>query len=353
MNATAPLRIKPKKLKKSRTRRVSLDRVAPGKNIATLLVTSAVLLTGGLSAHEAKHERDSAYSLKIIRQHKVNIFENGEKRIIEANGLPDHKTGKFPNRNNPNAIAQQKYHFEMPLSPELSDRKIPALGPQLFGVAVNGVVFDPGTAETWNDDRRWSYEALTGPIDLGLDKSHAHVQPGGVYHYHSMPEGLLKELGAQDKIDAGEMVLVGWAADGFPIYAKYGHTSAADESSELKELKSSYQLKDEERPSKPDGPGGTTDGSFSSDYEYLEGSGDLDECNGREGVTKEFPDGTYYYVLTNDFPYIPRSFSGEPDPSFLKKAGGPGGPPREGDAQGGGHPDGPPAGGRPPHGPRR
>jgi len=55
---------------------------------------------------------------------------------------------------------------------------------------------------------------------------------------------------------------------------------------------------------------------ISSDYEYIEGFGDLDECNGREGVTPEFPEGTYYYVITNEFPGVPRCFVGTPSDDF-------------------------------------
>jgi hypothetical protein len=58
------------------------------------------------------------------------------------------------------------------------------------------------------------------------------------------------------------------------------------------------------------------------------GSGDLDECNGRTGPTPEFPGGTYHYVLTDDFPFVPRLWRGTPDGSFLRRPGagpGPGG----------------------------
>ena len=79
-------------------------------------------------------------------------------------------------------------------------------------------------------------------------------------------------------------------------------------------------------------PGGTFDGTFVDDYEYIAGSGDLDECNGREGVTPEYPEGTYYYVLTDTFPFIPRSYRGTPDRSFERRGAPPGGrrppPPR-------------------------
>ena len=46
-------------------------------------------------------------------------------------------------------------------------------------------------------------------------------------------------------------------------------------------------------------------GAFTQDFEYEEGYGDLDECNGRVGVTPEFPEGIYYYVVTDAFPISP------------------------------------------------
>ena len=34
-------------------------------------------------------------------------------------------------------------------------------------------------------------------------------------------------------------------------------------------------------------------GKFAADYEFSEGSGDLDECNGHFDITPDFPNGTY------------------------------------------------------------
>ena len=66
------------------------------------------------------------------------------------------------------------------------------------------------------------------------------------------------------------------------------------------------------------GPGGGNNpntpipmGAFTQDYEYVEGLGDLDECNGRFGVTPEFPEGIYYYVVTDDFPFFTRCLKGD------------------------------------------
>jgi hypothetical protein len=126
--------------------------------------------------------------------------------------------------------------------------------------------------------------------------------------------------------DANKMLLVGWAADGFPIYTSLGHSSAMDAKSTLKKMHSSWQLKKGQRSG---GPGGNPDGSFTADYEFVAGSGDLDECNGRLGVTPDFPQGIYHYYITDEFPFLGRTFRGTPDSSFSKRLGdlgGPGGP---------------------------
>jgi hypothetical protein len=158
-------------------------------------------------------------------------------------------------------------------------------------------------------------------MNLGLDEHRAHVQPTGAYHYHGLPTGLIAKLGGDGK----KMLHLGWAADGFPIYTSYAHADAKDAKSALIKMRSSYQLKKGARPGPPDGPGGNHDGAFTANYEFVKGSGDLDECNGRFGVTPEFPQGTYYYCLTEEFPFASRLWRGTPDPSFLKRGGGPGG----------------------------
>ena len=47
------------------------------------------------------------------------------------------------------------------------------------------------------------------------------------------------------------------------------------------------------------------------DYEYIEGPRVLDECNGIFGVTPEFPDGIYCYVVTDDFPFLTSYLKGD------------------------------------------
>ena len=309
------------------------------------------LSVGLVAAETAKGPALNPADANPPAQNKVTITVKGDKRVIESNGIPDHKISKFPNRGNPNAVSEQKYHLEVPANPKPLEGGATGRMMSAWGVALNGVVFDPGTAEVYNDGDRsnpWHYEALVSNTEmgttpriktgLGLDQNHGHVQPNGAYHYHGLPTLLVERLGGGEK----KMVHVGWAADGFPAYAVYGYADPADPKSELKKLKSSYRLKTADRGGDgKESPTGKPDGAFGLDFEYVAGSGDLDEFGGRTGVTPEFPKGTYYYVLTEDYPFIPRKFKGTPDPSFSKQkmdphanlggqAGGQGGGQRKG-----------------------
>lgn len=245
----------------------------------------------------------------------IVITREGAQRVITANGLPDHATGAFPNRDNPHAIRAQRYRYTMPLHPQVAAQPTP-LTRQPFGIALNGVLFDPGTAEMWRNDRNsgWHYEAKGGAFSLGLDTNNGHVQPNGAYHYHGLPVALLARLSG----GKAQMTLLGWAADGFPIYGQWGYRDPNDPASGVIALQSGYRLKTGIRPLDNGQPGGAYDGVFVEDYVYA-GSGDLDVCSGRFGVTPEFPEGTYYYVLTTDFPFIPRYFAGTPDASFARR----------------------------------
>ena len=185
--------------------------------------------------------------------HRSRIYEDEGYRYIRANGVPDHETGRFPNRNNPNTISRQRYRFRVPLNPQKAANPVPLRG-YLSGVALNGIPFDPGTAETWRNNPDWRYEALSGGVDLGLDNNNAHVQPNGAYHYHGLPTGLIHNLTLNPDY---EMTLVGYAPDGFPIYTQLGYADPNDPESELRKMRSSYQLKPGQRPAPPAGPSGT------------------------------------------------------------------------------------------------
>ena len=272
-----------------------------------------LVFVGHVLAHPG-HEGDIVTAAGVassLPAPQVSITTEGEYRVIQANGVPNHEIGQFPGPGCPNAASAQSYRFRMPLHPK-TNATFTQLKQQAIGVAVNGVPFDPGTAEYWKNDRTsgWHIEAIGGKRSLGLDQNNAHVQPNGAYHYHGIPTGLMATLGT-----GNPPKLIGYAADGFPIYAQ------------TSENRSSYRLKSGERPGGTAGPGGRYDGTYEQDYEFVSGSGDLDEANGRVGKTPEYPEGTYFYVATAEYPFYPRKLKGTPDPSFQRgpPGGGPGG----------------------------
>ena len=67
----------------------------------------------------------------------------------------------------------------------------------------------------------------------------------------------------------------------------------------------------------------------------MAGSGDLDECNGRVGVTPEFPGGIYHYYATDTYPYFQRCVKGAVASAGAPPAGGAptGAPPADAPAQ--------------------
>jgi len=239
-------------------------------------------------------------------------------RKLSANGVPDHDVGPFNIQSDLDfKIAAQTVNFSAPIAPVATSTATQMGGPAGdIGVILNGVKIDPGTGGSCDDSGsnctllgqagRWRMEALgQTSFNFGADTNNAHVQPGGTYHYHGMPEGFIAKLGK-----GKAMTLVGWAADGFPIYARYGYTEASNASSALKVVKSSYRTKitpDANRPATSLYPMGT----FLQDYEYVASLGDLDECNGRTGVTPEFPKGIYHYFATDTYPYLQRCVKGK------------------------------------------
>ena len=260
---------------------------------------------------------------------------NASVRTLTSNGIPNHTVGTFPNPNNPNTISPYTVNHTAPISPSLDVmRPVPVVG-----YALNGVKFDPNTGGgcinnatsaatqgagqvsaatpcTYLGGGDWSLEAIVpnSPFNFGADFNNAHVQPTGEYHYHGAPKGVFTVMGGQeDSLMGNKMQIVGWASDGYPIYYKYGYSTPNDASSPLKKLTSNYKpnspaTNSSLRPSQAIFPLGT----FRQDWQYsASNGGDLDECNGRTGVTPEFPKGTYYYVATESYPYLQRCIKGK------------------------------------------
>jgi hypothetical protein len=260
-------------------------------------------------------------------EHVGTVAIRGGKRLISGNAIPNHDVDYYPNEGNPNRISAQSVSYEVTTSPTLTSRATETPVP---GVAINGIKYEPQTAEVYSNTE-WRYEALTfgGRVtgdtnrqpagdSLGIDCNFAHVQPSGAYHYHGVPTAIMPTEPA--------ITLVGWAADGFPMLGRFGYATPGDPSSDIVELNGSYRIKSGTRTALSAGdtpPPGDYDGTFVQDWEYVAGAGDLDQCNGRaEDITIDGETFGYAYYVTHTYPFLQRCVWGTPDESFAGRNGG-------------------------------
>jgi hypothetical protein len=194
----------------------------------------------------------------------------------------------------------------------------------------NSVKVEAGTAETYTSSGK-TYNVVGKNLyqDVGLDPSNSHNQPTmspgsstkmyGYYHVHGIPEGHIARLGKGNNT----MTLIGFAVDGFPIYARYGYTNPNSTSGGVTVMKSNYRIRTADeltaagystRPSASIAPYGTLEQDWVFDATSTSsGKGHLDACNGRYGVTPESPTtAVYHYFMTDSYPFVPRCVYGTP-----------------------------------------
>lgn len=240
-------------------------------------------------------------------------------RKCYSNNIPAHTYGPFGGMN---TISGQDFDYSMCLYPELGSEATSLIEDPddqgcgngiIFGISMQGVNYSPFARIYWvnpntlEENLDWHVEA---DFILNMDLNGGHVNAASRYHYHNISlDHFLNDL----EIDgSAHSPIVGYAADGFPIYYKYLYADGEDVESGIAAFQSSYTLKTGTRPG--DGitaPDGNYDGHYVEDYEYIESLSELDECGMRYGKTPEFPEGTFYYVLTDNWPYIPRCLKGK------------------------------------------
>ena len=217
--------------------------------------------------------------------------------------------------------AEKDRVFVISRSPQQASQNTPISGQTWDAVMLNGVVADvksggcyypsePRADADGNTEAgcpqsaQWRLVPLEYSTKFGADIHNAHVQPDGTYHYHGNPNAMFDD----NPSGAGSPV-IGFAADGFPIYGSYILDSTTGT---YRKALSGYALKEGIRGTQTDSnPGGEYSGIYEEDWEWTD-AGDLDECN---GMTYE---NQYGYYVTDSYPFIINCFKGNVDSSFRK-----------------------------------
>jgi hypothetical protein len=238
---------------------------------------------------------------------RLDVSCSGQYLLIESNGIPNFEFVSIT----PSDLREQNYSWQIPLTPQVasSPAAIPLLGP--VAIAVNGIPIY-GANEAGN-------LGYGDPmLDQILDFCNGHTARRGDYHFHARPECLFEE------IEGNVSLVVAYAFDGYPVLAPYVCEDSA--CTKVGEVQSSWQRTQDVR-------------DAWQAHEYIEGSGDLDQCNGMIR-----PDGTYAYYATDTFPYILGCYRGVANVSAPNGEAPPEGAPPQG------APPPPPPGWTPPEG---
>lgn len=243
---------------------------------------------------------------------KTTITTDGATCSISSNAVPNHDFNT--DEGFPNAFAEQVQEYTITANPTANETPTALTLNLDNAVFLNGVKLDliaagcygvgNGFIGCFDMTTPYRYDPMGVEGNLfGADAHNAHTQPDGSYHYHGNPVALFEQ---ENPTEASPVI--GFAADGFPIFGSF-----IDDNGTIRAATSSYQLKTGTRPDGDDGPGGTYDGTYIDDWEFVEGLGDLDQCNGM------MQDGVYGYVVTATYPHVLGCFTGTPDESFAKR----------------------------------
>ncbi len=208
----------------------------------------------------------------------VRVSDDGARCLIESNTIPNHDFNDA-SASFATPVAEVQRSLELPRNPSVAAEPSALALSSFDAIMLNGVVVDIFSAGCWgvgdgvigcfDINTPWRRDPMHPSNTFGADAHNAHTQPDGTYHYHGDPASMWDDSPG----DNGSPV-IGFAADGFPIYGSYFNDNGT-----LRKAVSGYELKQGARPAEPDGPGGDYDGTYIDDFEYT-GSGDLDECNG-------------------------------------------------------------------------
>ncbi|MEQ8954041.1 MAG: YHYH protein, partial [Gammaproteobacteria bacterium] len=160
----------------------------------------------------------------ILFSSSVEITVDGDSCVISSNNIPNHdfndSSAGFADN-----VAEVATELRIPLAPSFANNSTAISLTTDNAVFLNGVKLDLLAAACFNvgDEKigcndinqPWRFDPMSPLNNFGTDMHNAHTQPGGAYHYHGNPIALFDQTGATAS------GVIGFAADGFPIFGSY------------------------------------------------------------------------------------------------------------------------------------
>jgi hypothetical protein len=256
-------------------------------------VTSWIINTTGTTGYNG-----IASNIQQVQYSDDNVY-------VSATCIPGYDIGPWPG--NPNTPKNQNFVYKITRHPKANTGTAVETPLGHIGVWSNGVsIFNAKDAMSYKNANVWHQNAIIVE-GSSFDECLGHPAPNGEYHHHLNPTCLY-----DDKDSSKHSPIIGYAFDGFPVYGAYSY-AGTDGNGKITRMRSSYRMRSiTDRSTLPDGTALTSGnygpaistqyllGYYIEDFEFIQGSGDLDEHNGRFCVTPEYPNGTYAYFVTLD-----------------------------------------------------
>ena len=264
-------------------------------------VASAQLVTPEVTSWKLNLTNETGY--KSIPSNVQKVQYSADNVYVSCTCIPGYDIGPWPG--NPNDAGNQNFTFKLTRHPQVNDGTKTATPNGHIGVWSNGVsIFNASDARSYNNQNVWFQNALVSEGHT-FDDCLGHPAPNGEYHHHVNPTCLY-----DDNDSTHHSPIIGYAFDGFPIYGAFANANT-DGTGGITRIRTSYRLRSiTSRTSLPNGTQLTANqygpdvsaqsplGTYIQDFEFAEGSGDLDAHNGRYCITPDFPGGTYAYFVT-------------------------------------------------------
>ncbi|MEM0942070.1 MAG: YHYH protein [Bacteroidota bacterium] len=197
------------------------------------------------------------------------VDENGNVNVDDFSGAADRTVS--------NCLAAPydptlTFTYLIPVTPKLATSNDEITEIEMIGLTLNGSQMTGDPPSAVNGPAMFGGMNTSDEISFpSLDPCGGHPDPAGYYHAHFIGEVMNQVLAANNisevtctlYLQTSGTTLVGFAKDGYPIYA------------------------------------------------YADMPADLDECQGRMATTPEYPDGIYHYVAsTTEAPNMPPCLKG-------------------------------------------
>jgi hypothetical protein len=234
---------------------------------------------------------DVKKSLMWYHGHISHAYCTDSDLVVFADAIPNHRVRLEEMPKPPGSGPQagdfsvriwntQSYAYRIPLRPKLVDEIVNYTGAGALAMTLNGVsmypIMSPGVAaidlkHKWRDGHNRDDNMK---LDWQLDRCNEHAGRGFDIHYHADPKCMYNES------QSGHSPIIGWAADGFPLYGKYNASGQ-----------------------EPD---------------------DLDRCNGHLEDVDQDGEPEYHYHVSPQFPYTIACWHGDTSNLSYTHGGQPG-----------------------------